>query len=195
MTGLYAAAIVLGYALGSIPFGLLLTRIAGLGDIRSVGSGNIGATNVLRTGRKDIAALTLVLDGAKGAVAVLIMANWGEIPALLAGFAAVAGHCTSPWVGFKGGKGVATALGVTLAWSLNAGLLCLIAWLAAAALSKRSSVGSLTAMAAAPLLLWAFADGQAALAGLAVSALSIARHHTNIARLLDGTEPRIGAKR
>jgi glycerol-3-phosphate acyltransferase PlsY len=188
-------AIVLAYLLGSIPFGLLLTRVAGLGDIRAVGSGNIGATNVLRTGRKDIAALTLLLDGGKGAVAVQIMAQWGETAALLAGVAAVVGHCTSPWVGFKGGKGVATALGVVLTWSWQAGLLCLLAWLAGAFLSKRSSVGALTAMAAAPLLLWALADGKAALAGLAVAALCIARHHGNIARLLDGTEPRIGAKR
>lgn len=189
-------AVVVGYLLGSIPFGLLLTRVAGLGDIRRVGSGNIGATNVLRTGRKDIAALTLLLDGAKGAVAALIMARWGgELPALVAGFAAVAGHCTSPWVGFKGGKGVATALGVVLAWSWPAGLLCLVAWLAAAFLSKRSSVGSLVAMAAAPPLLWAFAAAAAAVAGLAIAVLAFVRHSGNIERLLAGTEPRIGEKR
>lgn len=188
-------AIVAGYALGSIPFGLLLTRIAGLGDIRTVGSGNIGATNVLRTGRKDLAALTLLLDGGKGAVAVAILSQWGEIPALLAGVAAVVGHCTSPWVGFKGGKGVATALGVVLTWSWQAGLICLFAWLVGAFLSKRSSVGALTAMLAAPFMLWAFAGGPAALAGLAVAVLSITRHHGNIARLIDGTEPRIGAPR
>ncbi len=140
-----AVALLAGYLLGSVPFGLLLTRMAGLGDIRAVGSGNIGATNVLRTGRKDIAAATLLLDGGKGAVAVLLMAAWGGLlPALLAGVAAVIGHCTSPWVGFKGGKGVATALGVVLAWSWPAGLLCLLVWLAAAFGSKRSSVGSLS---------------------------------------------------
>ncbi len=189
-------AVVVGYLLGSIPFGLLLTRVAGLGDIRRVGSGNIGATNVLRTGRKDIAALTLLLDGGKGAVAVLAMAAWGgPLAALLAGLAAVIGHCTSPWVGFKGGKGVATGLGVLLAWSWQAGLLCLLVWLAATALSKRSSVGALAAMAAAPLLLWALAGGPTAIAGLAVAVIAFARHHENITRLLAGTEPRIGRKR
>ncbi len=188
-------AIVVGYLLGSVPFGLLLTRVAGLGDIRRMGSGNIGATNVLRTGRKDIAAATLLLDGGKGAAAVLAMGVWaGLVPALLAGMASVLGHCTSPWVGFKGGKGVATALGVILAWSGIAGLLCLLVWLAAAFLSKRSSVGSLAAMAASPLLLWWFAGGETALAGLAVAAITISRHHANISRLLAGTEPRIGQK-
>ena len=185
-------AAVLGYALGSIPFGLLLTRVAGLGDIRAMGSGNIGATNVLRTGRKDVAALTLLLDAGKGAAPALLM-PW-PIPALVAGFAAVVGHCTSPWVGFKGGKGVATALGVVLAWSWQAGLLCLLAWLGGAFVTKRSSVGSLVATAAAPILLWAFAGREAALAGAAVAVLCWARHHANITRLLAGTEPRIGAK-
>lgn len=189
------ASVVIGYLLGSIPFGLLLTRAAGLGDIRQTGSGNIGATNVLRTGRKDVAAATLLLDGGKGAVAVLAVAAWaGLVPALLAGVATVAGHCTSPWVGFKGGKGVATALGVVLAWCWPAGLVCLLMWLAAAFLSKRSSVGALAAMAAAPVLLWWLAGPETALAGLAVAAISIGRHHANIARLLAGTEPRIGQK-
>ncbi len=186
------AAAAVGYALGSIPFGLVLTRLAGLGDIRRTGSGNIGATNVLRTGRKDIAALTLLLDGGKGAAAVLLM-GW-PLAALVAGVAAVIGHCTSPWVGFKGGKGVATGLGVILAWSWQSGLVCLAVWLAAAFLSKRSSVGSLVAMAAAPFLLWAWAGPGAAIAGAAVAALCWVRHHANIARLLAGTEPRIGAR-
>lgn len=189
------AAVVIGYLLGSIPFGLLLTRAAGLGDIRQTGSGNIGATNVLRTGRKDVAAATLLLDGGKGAVAVLALAvSAGPVPALLAGIAAVAGHCTSPWVGFKGGKGVATALGVVLAWCWPAGLVCLLVWLAAAFLSKRSSVGALAAMAAAPVLLWWLAGPETALAGLAAAAISIGRHHANIVRLIAGTEPRIGQK-
>ena len=189
------AAILLGFVLGSIPFGLVLTRAAGLGDIRKTGSGSIGATNVLRTGRKDIAAATLVLDAGKGAVAVLVMAAWaGADAALLAGVAAVVGHCFSPWIGFKGGKGIATGAGVLLAWSWEAGLLCLLVWLAAAYSSKRSSVGALFALAAAPPLLWAFVDGHTALAGLLVSAVCIGRHHANIARLLAGTEPRIGAK-
>src|ERR1700761_9106578 len=111
-------ALALGYLLGSIPFGLLLTRMAGLGDIRAVGSGNIGATNVLRTGRKDVAAATLLLDAGKGVAAVLALRHGaGEPAALIAGLAAVIGHCTSPWVGFRGGKGVATGLGVILAWA------------------------------------------------------------------------------
>ena len=189
-------AIIGGYLLGSIPFGAVLTRAAGMGDIRAIGSGNIGATNVLRTGRKDIAALTLLLDAAKGAVLVLAMRHWGSEPAaLLAGVAAVVGHCTSPWVGFRGGKGVATGLGVVLAWSWQAGLLCLLVWLAAAALSKRSSVGSLASLAAAPALLFASLGGPAALAGLAVAAICFVRHQGNIARLLAGTEPRIGEGR
>ncbi len=190
-----AAALLLGFVLGSIPFGLLLTRAAGLGDIRKTGSGSIGATNVLRTGRKDVAAATLLLDAGKGAVAVLIMAAWaGPDAALVAGVAAVLGHCFSPWIGFKGGKGIATGAGVLLAWSWPAGLLCLAVWLATAFLSKRSSVAALFALAAAPLLLWAFADGRTALAGLLVSAVCVGRHHANIARLLAGTEPRIGQK-
>lgn len=190
-----ALAFLLGVAFGSVPFGLLLTRAAGLGDIRTTGSGSIGATNVLRTGRKDIAAATLLLDAGKGAVAVLIMAAYaGQDAALVAGVAAVLGHCFSPWIGFKGGKGIATGAGVLLAWSWPAGLLCLAAWLAAAFVSKRSSVGALVALTAAPLLLWAFADGRTALAGLLVSAVCIGRHHANIARLIAGTEPRIGRK-
>ncbi len=186
-------ALVLGVLLGSIPFGLLLTRAAGLGDIRKTGSGSIGATNVLRTGRKDIAVATLLLDAGKGAVAVLVMAVYaGQDAALAAGVAAVLGHCFSPWIGFRGGKGIATGAGVLLAWSWPAGLLCLAVWLAAAFVSKRSSVGALVALVAAPLLLWAFADGRTALAGLLISVVCIGRHHANIARLLAGTEPRIG---
>ena len=123
------------------------------------------------------------------------MAAWvGHDAALLAGIAAVLGHCFSPWIGFKGGKGIATGAGVLLAWSWPAGLLCLLVWLAAAFLSKRSSVGSLCALVAAPLLLWASVDGRTALAGVLVSAVCIFRHHANIARLLAGTEPRIGQK-
>ena len=191
-----AVAILVGILLGSIPFGLLLTRAAGLGDIRKTGSGSIGATNVLRTGRKDIAAATLLLDAGKGALAVFALAlGSGHDAALVAGAAAVIGHCFSPWIGFKGGKGIATGAGVMLAWSWPAGLISLLIWLAAAFLSKRSSVGALVTLVAAPLLLWAFADGRAALAGLLVSAVGIGRHHANIARLMAGTEPRIGAKR
>ncbi len=189
-------AILVGYLLGSIPFGLILTSMAGLGDIRSIGSGNIGATNVLRTGRKDIAALTLILDAGKGVLAAVALRYWaGEGPALIAGVAAVVGHCTSPWVGFRGGKGVATALGVILAWAWPAGIACLAVWLAAAYTTKRSSLGALCAMAAAPIFLWVWHDLWAALAGLAVAAISYYRHQANIGRLLAGTEPRIGQGR
>ena len=159
-----------------------------------MGSGNIGATNVLRTGRKDIAALTLLLDGGKGAVAALVMGSQGPIAALVAGVAAVVGHCTSPLVGFKGGKGVATGLGVVLAWSWQAGLLCLLALARGRVRLAAVERGALTALAAAPFLLWAFAGPEAALAGGLVAALGWTRHHANIARLVAGTEPRIGAK-
>ena len=151
---------------------------------------------MLRTGRKDIAALTLILDAGKGALAVLALRYWaGEDAALIAGVAAVIGHCTSPWVGFKGGKGVATGLGAILAWAWPAGLACLAVWLAAAYASKRSSLGALTALAAAPIFLWLWHDGWAALAGLVVAAICYYRHQENIARLLAGTEPRIGSRK
>ncbi|GAC1342236.1 MAG: glycerol-3-phosphate 1-O-acyltransferase PlsY [Acetobacteraceae bacterium] len=187
------AAILGSYLLGAIPFGLLLTRMAGLGDIRAVGSGNIGATNVLRTGRRDIAALTLILDAAKGAAAVLAFRHWGgEIAGLLAGVAAVVGHCTSPFVGFRGGKGVATGLGIMLAWSWAVGLACLAIWLVAAILSKRSSLASLATLVVAPVLLYVAGGWEPAGAGLLACALVLGRHRQNIARLLAGTEPRIG---
>ncbi len=189
----FLAASLAGYLLGSIPFGLILSRLAGLGDIRAVGSGSIGATNVLRTGRKDIAALTLLLDAAKGAVAVLAFEP--GTAALLAGVAAVVGHCTSPWVGFRGGKGVATGLGVILAWSWPVALACAAVWLAAAYLSKRSSLASLLATGLAPVLLFAWGGWAPAAAGLAAAAIVLVRHHGNIGRLLAGTEPRIGQGR
>ena len=188
-------AAVLGYALGSIPFGLILGRLAGLGDIRAIGSGNIGATNVLRSGRKDIAALTLVLDAAKGAVAVLLV-RLSPDPSLayVAGIAAVLGHCTSPWVGFRGGKGVATALGVILAWSWPVGLACCAVWLATAFMSRLSSLSALAAILAAPVLLFLMAGLSGAIACLVVAVIVFIRHEANIRRLLAGTEPRIGAK-
>ena len=166
-------ALLFGYLLGSIPFGLVLSRLAGLGDIRKVGSGNIGATNVLRTGRKDIAFATVVLDGGKGAAAVLVAAQWGVFPALIAGFAAVLGHCTSPWVGFKGGKGVATGLGTILAWAWPIGLACCAVWLAAAALTRRSSAAALAAFVAAPPLMDWLVSPAYALASLLISILVI----------------------
>jgi glycerol-3-phosphate acyltransferase PlsY len=186
-------AAVLGVLLGSIPFGLLLTRAAGLGDIRNVGSGNIGATNVLRTGRKDLAAATLVLDGGKGAAAVLLAgALWGPVAASVAGGAAVLGHLFTPWLGFQGGKGVATGLGTLLALSFPAGLAACALWLATAKLTRISSASALVAFVLAPLLAWGFGGTTPAFAMLAVSALVVWRHEGNIRRLLAGTEPRIG---
>ena len=201
-----AAFLALGYALGSIPFGLLLTRFAGLGDIRNIGSGNIGATNVLRTGRKGLAALTLFLDGAKGTAAVLLASHLaGPDAALMAGHGAVLGHLFPAWLGFAGGKGVATGLGVLLGLDWHVGAGACLAWLVVAAAFRRSSLSSLLAFAAAPVLalylplLWApgseaIGDRQLALFALIVAALIWFKHHANIRRLLSGTEPRIGSK-
>ena len=184
------------YLIGSIPFGWLLSRAAGLGDIRAIGSGNIGATNVLRTGRRDIAALTLALDAAKGAVAVLAAARWaGPGWALLAGVSAVVGHCTSVWMRGQGGKGVATGLAVILALAWPVGLACCVAWLATARVSRLSSAGALAAFAVAPALMLIWRGPAAGLAVAAVSAVVFWRHSGNIRRLLAGTEPRIGQGR
>lgn len=189
------AFIALGYILGSIPFGLLLTKAAGLGDIRTVGSGNIGATNVLRTGKRGLAAGTLILDAGKGAVAVLIAAAvGGPIAALWAGLGAVLGHLFPVWLGFRGGKGVATALGVLLAAAWLAGLVACATWLAAAAVLRISSAASLIALAVAVPVAWALAGPATALLALAIALLVFVRHAANIRRLLGGTEPHIGAK-
>jgi glycerol-3-phosphate acyltransferase PlsY len=190
----------LGYLLGSIPFGLLLTRAAGLGDIRTIGSGNIGATNVLRTGNRKIAAATLLLDGLKGAVAVLLArvigsgALGGPEAALWAGFGAVLGHCFPIWLGFRGGKGAATAYGVLIAAAWPVGLLAGAIWLAMAKLVRISSASALTSFALAPVLALLLADPATALLALAIAVLVFARHHENIRRLLAGTEPRIGSR-
>ena len=186
-------ALVLGYLLGSIPFGVLVTRLAGLGDIRSIGSGNIGATNVLRTGNKWAALATLLGDGGKGAAAVLIArAIGGETAALLAGLGAFLGHLYPVWLHFKGGKGVATFLGLMLALYWPAGAIACAAWLAVAFITRYSSLSALVAAAIAPAVLWTF--GHTAAAGLAalLAILVFIKHHANITRLLAGTEPRIG---
>ena len=187
------AFVLLGYVLGSIPFGLLLTRAAGLGDIRGIGSGNIGATNVLRTGRRGLAAATLLLDGGKGAAAVLL-AGWLGSPqaALWAGGGAVLGHLAPVWLGFHGGKGVATALGVLLAIAWPVGLLASVTWLATAGLARMSSLASLAALGLAPLFAWGLAGSGTVKLSLILAVLVYARHHANIRRLLAGTEPKIG---
>jgi glycerol-3-phosphate acyltransferase PlsY len=189
-------AALLAAALGSIPFGLLLTRAAGLGDIRQIGSGNIGATNVLRTGNKKLAAATLLLDFAKGVVAVWLVAwLFGATYAPMAAVAAVIGHCHPPWLGGKGGKGVATALGVMLALGWGVFVSAAATWLAAAYLSKISSVGALSAMAVASVVSFFVLAPDHAFA-VAIIALYVAiRHEANIKRLLAGEEPRIGGKK
>ena len=189
------AALALGYVLGSVPWGLLLTRAAGLGDIRAIGSGNIGATNVLRTGSKGLAAATLALDALKGAAALLIAgAVWGESAGLAAGFGAMLGHAFPVWLGFRGGKGVATGAGVLLAASWWLGLVALLVWLATAALTRLSSAGALAACAAGPLVALAAGRTDLALFAAGIGALVVVRHRANIARLIAGTEPRIGRK-
>ncbi|NBS43179.1 MAG: glycerol-3-phosphate 1-O-acyltransferase [Acetobacteraceae bacterium] len=185
-------ALVGGYLIGSVPFGLLLTKAAGLGDIRQVGSGNIGATNVLRTGRKGLAAATLILDGLKGAVAVLLARQFLGDQDLVVGTAAVLGHLFPVWLGFRGGKGVATGLGVLLAAAWPVGLACCAVWLVTAKLLKMSSAAALTAFAAAPLFALVLSSADHALMALLIAVLVFWRHEANIRRLLAGTEPRIG---
>jgi acyl phosphate:glycerol-3-phosphate acyltransferase len=184
-----------GYLLGSIPFGLLLTKWAGLGDIRAIGSGNIGATNVLRTGRKGLALLTLLLDGGKGAVAVLIGSHWGPDMMLYAGGGAMLGHLFPVWLRFKGGKGVATALGVVLALDWRVGLLVCATWLAVAFLTRYSSLAALLALAAAPVFAHFFATYTLVQFAIGLALLVWLRHHQNIRRLLKGEETRIGGKK
>jgi acyl phosphate:glycerol-3-phosphate acyltransferase len=198
----YLAALFGGYLLGSIPFGLLLTKLGGEGDIRRIGSGNIGATNVLRTGRKDLAAATLFLDAAKGAVAVLIAQTWfGPDLALLAALGAFLGHLFPVWLKFRGGKGMATFLGIVLALAWPIGLLACVTWLLAAVIFRYSSLAALLAAAATPIYMWALSDymgsrGSIPLAELTaiLAVLIFARHHENIRRLLTGEEPKIGRK-
>lgn len=188
------AALLLGYLLGSIPFGLVLTRLAGAGDIRAIGSGNIGATNVLRTGRKGLAALTLILDAAKGAAAVLILAAIWPGTENLAAIGAFFGHLYPVWLGFRGGKGVATLLGIALALSWPVGLAFAVVWLAALGLFRFSSVGGMAAAVAAPVAAAALGKWGLAWLFLLFALMVLWKHRANIRRLLDGTEPRVGAK-
>ncbi|MFO1202420.1 MAG: glycerol-3-phosphate 1-O-acyltransferase PlsY [Tabrizicola sp.] len=194
--GMLLLTAVLGYLLGSIPFGILVTRVMGLGDLRQIGSGNIGATNVLRTGNKGAALATLLLDGGKGAVAVLL-AHWlvGEDAAQVAGLAAFLGHLYPVWLGFKGGKGVATFLGLFLALDWQVGLLLCLTWLVTAVVGRISSVAALVTAASTGLwILWR-TDGSLLILGLILTILIYVRHSENLKRLKAGTEPRIGQKK
>jgi len=186
---------LLGYILGSIAFGMVLARLMGLGNLRSIGSGNIGATNVLRTGNKKAAALTLLLDGAKGAVAVLLARAFaGEDAAQVAALGAMIGHCYPIWLGFRGGKGVATFLGILLALAWPVGLACCAAWAVAAALTRISSMGALAAAASSTFFMVLFGYGEMLLLGIALTLLIFWRHRDNISRIRAGTESRIGQK-
>jgi len=194
MTFTAIAALVFGYLLGSIPFGLLLTRAAGLGDVRSIGSGNIGATNVLRTGNKGLAAATLILDMLKGTAAVLAAARYGPELGLWAGFGAFIGHLFPVWLGFRGGKGVATYLGVLIGLAWQVALIFAAVWLITAALFRYSSLAALAAAVVAPVALWFYASPPVAGLFAVMSVVVFIKHRANISRLLAGTEGRIGAK-
>lgn len=189
------AGMALGYLSGSVPFGLLLTRAAGLGDVRAIGSGNIGATNVLRTGNKGLAAATLLLDALKATAPILIAHQLlGQEAGLLAAIGAFLGHTFPIWLGFRGGKGVAPFIGCLLALDWRALLAFALVWLAVAGASRYSSLAGLVASLVAALLPWWFGDRPSALVLLALVAVLWAKHHANIARLLSGTEGRIGQK-
>jgi acyl phosphate:glycerol-3-phosphate acyltransferase len=189
------AAAVLGYLLGSIPFGLMLSRVAGYGDIRKIGSGNIGATNVLRTGNKGLAALTLALDLGKGLAAVAIAWHWGERAALAAGLFAVIGHMFPVWLGFRGGKGLATALGIVLAIAWPVAIIGLAIWLIVAFAFRYSSLAALIATAAGGVIAPFLTDKAAAVVIAIVALLVILRHEGNIRRLIAGSEPRISFRK
>jgi len=188
------ATLIFGYLLGSIPFGLILTRLAGLGDVRSIGSGNIGATNVLRTGNKKLAAATLILDALKGTFAVLIAWRYGEAAAIAAGFGAFIGHLFPVWIGFKGGKGVATYLGILIGLAWPGALIFAAVWIVTAIVTRYSSLSALLASVIVPIAL--YFKGDHAIAGLfaVLTVIIFFKHHANIKRLLNGTESRIGAK-
>jgi acyl phosphate:glycerol-3-phosphate acyltransferase len=193
-------ALALGYLLGSIPFGLLLTSAAGLGDVRAIGSGNIGATNVLRTGHKGLAALTLVLDGLKGTAAVLIGHELGALGSVailasyMAGLGAFLGHVFPVWLNFRGGKGVATYIGVLLGVSWPLGLTFVAIWIAVAVLTRYSSLSALVAAVVVPIGALATGDGATAILAAILTALLLYKHRTNIRRLAAGEEPKIGAR-
>ncbi|RUU87978.1 glycerol-3-phosphate 1-O-acyltransferase PlsY [Mesorhizobium sp. M7A.F.Ca.MR.176.00.0.0] len=194
MTYSLIPALVFGYLLGSIPFGLLLTRAAGLGDVRKIGSGNIGATNVLRTGNKGLAAATLLLDALKGTAAALIAGHFAPDLAIWAGLGAFLGHLFPVWLGFKGGKGVATYLGVLIGLAWQVALIFAIAWLVMAFLFRYSSLAALTAAVIVPIALYVLSTPQNAALFVVMSIIVFIKHRENISRLLAGTEGKIGAK-
>ncbi|WP_417497480.1 glycerol-3-phosphate 1-O-acyltransferase PlsY [Maricaulis sp.] len=192
----YLIAALGGYLLGSIPFGLVITRLAGLGDIRAIGSGNIGATNVLRTGRKDLALATLLLDAGKAGIAAAIFGYFlGTTAGLIAGAAAFAGHCFPVWLNFKGGKGVATFVGTVLVVSWPVGLTVIAAWLITAAIFRISSLGALVAALAAPVAALVIGRPDVAIMTGLLAVLIYWLHRANIGRILKGEEPRIGGKK
>jgi glycerol-3-phosphate acyltransferase PlsY len=185
----------IGYLLGSIPFGIVVARMLNLGNLRDIGSGNIGATNVLRTGNKKAAALTLIFDAAKGAVALLLARNFaGEDAAQLAAVMAILGHCFPIWLKFKGGKGVATFIGIMLAYSFPVGAACCVAWLIGAFGWRISSMGALVSASASTFLLVLMGGGSALFMGIFLTLMVFFRHRENITRIRLGTEPKIGAK-
>jgi glycerol-3-phosphate acyltransferase PlsY len=185
-------ALLFGYGLGSIPFGLVLTKIAGLGDIRDVGSGNIGATNVLRTGNKAIALLTLLLDGGKGAAALLVTQAYAPEFALYAAMGALLGHLYPVWLKFEGGKGMATFIGITIAYDPLLGLTCVLTWVIIAAVFRFSSLASLVAALAGPIYAGLYLTNLATVIFILFAALIFWRHSSNIQRLIKGEEPKIG---
>ncbi|MBD0866457.1 MAG: glycerol-3-phosphate 1-O-acyltransferase PlsY [Rhodobacteraceae bacterium] len=183
----------IGYLLGAVPFGLILSRLFGLGDLRQIGSGNIGATNVLRTGNKLAAALTLLLDGGKGAVAVLLARTWaGEGAVQLAALAAMLGHCFPAWLGFRGGKGVATFLGIWLVLAWPVGVACCLTWLFLVGINRMSSMGAMGTAAFSTVWMLVLGSGSTLILGFVLTALVVVRHKDNIARIRAGTEPKIG---
>jgi glycerol-3-phosphate acyltransferase PlsY len=190
------ASLAIGYLLGSIPFGLVLTRMAGLGDVRAIGSGSIGATNVLRTGNKKLAVATMLLDAFKGTVAALICRHlFGDDAAILAGFAAFIGHIFPVWLGFKGGKGVAVMIGSLLALSWPVGLIFCAVWLVIAFARRISSLSALTAAATAPIFAYVVVGEWLAATAAVMAILLFYQHRANIVRLLNDTEPRIGSEK
>lgn len=187
-------ALIFGYFLGSVPFGLILTRLAGLGDVRSIGSGNIGATNVLRTGNKKLAAATLIFDMLKGTVAVLVASRYGPDAAIAAGLGAFIGHLFPVWIGFKGGKGVATYLGVLIGLAWPGALVFAAVWIVTALLTRYSSLAALIASVIVPIALYFRGNSAIAVLFAIMTVIVFFKHKTNITRLLNGTESRIGAK-